>query len=185
MDFRKIDSESIKKLLVKKRITIGIILSIVLLIVSKPNIISILSGIPFIISGEGLRVWASGYIVKGINLTCDGPYAHVRNPLYFGSFLIGLGFCIAARNTITLLIFIPLFFAVYGMAIMREENELLNKFGEKFIYYKCDVPRFIPKIKGSHGYGADYQWERFRSNKEYRAIIGIMIFTIFLILKTG
>ena len=41
--------------------------------------------------------WASGHISRTSGSRSTGPYAHTRNPLYFGSFLIAAGFAIAAH----------------------------------------------------------------------------------------
>ncbi|MDZ7630439.1 MAG: methyltransferase [Gemmatimonadaceae bacterium] len=44
-----------------------------------------------------MRAWSTGHIVKNQVLTTTGPYAHTRNPLYLGSFLMALGFALAAH----------------------------------------------------------------------------------------
>ena len=49
-------------------------------------------GLPLVILGEGLRTWAAGNLIKDETLTVGGPYAFVRNPLYLGSLLSGVGF---------------------------------------------------------------------------------------------
>ena len=56
-----------------------------------------------IIFGQLWRFWAAGSIglyrgenVKAARLATRGPYALMRNPLYFGNFLIGLGWSIIA-----------------------------------------------------------------------------------------
>ena len=45
-----------------------------------------------------MRLWASGHIDKGREITRSGPYQFVRHPLYLGSALLGLGFVVAANN---------------------------------------------------------------------------------------
>ena len=44
-----------------------------------------------------VRALAPGHIRKSDKLATAVPYAHTRNPLYFGSFLIACGFAIAAH----------------------------------------------------------------------------------------
>jgi len=51
-----------------------------------------------------IRGWASGHIMKNQRLATTGPYAFTRNPLYFGSFLIAVGFAIAAHWSLVLLV---------------------------------------------------------------------------------
>src|SRR6187402_618593 len=53
---------------------------------------SIIAGIVFIVLGEIVRFWAAGYISKDAVIATGGPYAHVRNPLYFGSLLLAIGY---------------------------------------------------------------------------------------------
>ena len=47
------------------------------------------------ILGLFIRAMAAGFIHKEKQLTTTGPYAFTRNPLYFGSFFLGLGITIA------------------------------------------------------------------------------------------
>src|SRR5262249_6494784 len=48
-----------------------------------------------------IRAWAAGYLLKGKRVAVGGPYAFVRNPLYIGSFIIGIGFCYTLRGNPT------------------------------------------------------------------------------------
>ena len=61
--------------------------------------------------GLALRAWATGHLRKNDALATTGPYAYTRNPLYLGSFVIGLGFTIAAGRLILGLVFAVLFLA--------------------------------------------------------------------------
>src|SRR5258708_16366107 len=40
--------------------------------------------------GLALRAWATGHLRKNDALAMTGPYAYTRNPLYLGSFLMGV-----------------------------------------------------------------------------------------------
>ena len=48
--------------------------------------------------GAAVRTWAAGHIRKREVLAVTGPYAHTRNPLYFGSFLMACGALVMGRN---------------------------------------------------------------------------------------
>src|SRR6202008_3258488 len=75
--------------------------------------------------GEAIRVWASGHLAKGREVTRSGPYRFSRHPLYAGSFLLGIGFCVAASNLIVTVI-VLLYLAVTLTAAMRTEEATLE-----------------------------------------------------------
>ncbi|MBU1044242.1 MAG: isoprenylcysteine carboxylmethyltransferase family protein [Candidatus Omnitrophica bacterium] len=103
-------------------------------------------GLGVIIAGLLIRFWAAGYIKKIRKLTTSGPYAFVRNPLYVGNFLIGLGFCLFVNN-IYLSIIYTLLFAFFYLGTMRKEEILLTQlFGNDYIEYKKAVPAFFPRL---------------------------------------
>ena len=119
---------------------------------SQRNIkIQILIALAFIISGQLWRCWAVGFIglyrgesVNAQKLATKGPYALMRNPLYFGNFLIGLGWGIIA-GLHAVIIFAVSFYVLYNLAIIpHEEKFLRNKFGLQYEYYCGRVKRFFP-----------------------------------------
>src|SRR5258706_16263477 len=72
-----------------------------------------------------LRAWATGHLRKNDALAVTGPYAYTRNPLYLGSFLIGVGFTIASGRFVLGFLFAALFLGIYvpvkiGRASCRE-----------------------------------------------------------------
>ena len=101
--------------------------------------------------GQAWRCWAVGYIglyrgenVKANSLATHGPYALMRNPLYFGNFVIGFGWSIMAglRGA---LIFTLCFCLLYvAVIIPHEEAFLLSKFGTDYEDYCRKVKRFWP-----------------------------------------
>lgn len=143
-------------------------------------------GVVPIFFGESLRIWAAGYIRKNKILAIIGPYQHVRNPLYAGSFLIGAGFGIFIGDFVILALIIIVFLLIYTLKINSEEKKLTDIFGEKYINYKKNVGRWIPRLK-------PYQDEREKfdiklaifKNKEYNVILGCLclIFAILILRK--
>ncbi len=79
-----------------------------------------------------IRAWATGHIRKNDELTISGPYALTRNPLYFGSFVIGLGFSIAGGNLIIPGVFLACFAAIYAPVMQREMDYLAKKFPQEY-----------------------------------------------------
>ncbi len=79
----------------------------------------------------------------GGRLVTDGLYARVRHPQYSGLFLITLGMLIQWPTLLTLLMWPVLMFAYYRLAI-REEREVLLRFGPDYEHYRKHVPAFVP-----------------------------------------
>lgn len=121
-------------------------------------------GIPVIFLGEIIRIWSNGYIRKARELATDGPYAYVRNPLYVGNFLMGLGFCLIIWNPLIVAIYTIGFFAVYWITVKGEEQRLSFKFKDQYEDYVKSVPRFIPRL-------VPYA-KRSRSKFEFQRVIG-------------
>lgn len=87
--------------------------------------------------------WKLIHDAKEDELITTGIYSRIRHPQYVGLFLVTLGFFIQWPTLITLLMWPVLMFTYYRLT-KREERELENKFGQKFLEYKQRVPAFIP-----------------------------------------
>ena len=99
-------------------------------------------GLEYIIrGGRGRQVYAEKLVQGGI-------FAHCRNPLYVGNFLILLGVGLASNSLLFLSIDIPFFALAYRAIIDAEENFLRNKFGREFEEYCARVNRLIPNFSG-------------------------------------
>jgi protein-S-isoprenylcysteine O-methyltransferase Ste14 len=109
-------------------------------------------------SGQALRAATVGleYIIRGgrkrqvyaEKLVHGGMFAHSRNPLYLGNFLILAGVGIASNSMVFLCAAIPFFAFAYWAIIAAEENYLRNKFGQEFDDYCARVNRLIPSFSG-------------------------------------
>lgn len=106
-------------------------------------------GISIFLLGLALRIWALQHlhyrlkVHKGLTMT--GPYSFVRNPIYVGSTLI----CLGATVTSELLWLAPIMFlycfVIYSLVIHYEESHLLERYGELYLRYMSEVPRWFPK----------------------------------------
>jgi protein-S-isoprenylcysteine O-methyltransferase Ste14 len=77
--------------------SIPLILALVAVLpLARPNKLSLIIGGIIVFAGEGVRVWASGHLIRNQEVTTSGPYAYLRDPLYLGRFLLLIGFCIMA-----------------------------------------------------------------------------------------
>jgi protein-S-isoprenylcysteine O-methyltransferase Ste14 len=105
-------------------------------------------------AAAAFRTWAAAYlgadVVHDLNLhshriVADGPYRHVRNPLYLGSLLLsaGLGFFASRLGFVILLL---MAWVRILRLIRREEDSLKRELGEKFRQYARAVPRLLPSL---------------------------------------
>jgi protein-S-isoprenylcysteine O-methyltransferase Ste14 len=95
-----------------------------------------------------IRAWASGHIRKNQTLAVSGPYAYTRNPLYLGSLILGVGFCVAAGVWWLALGFGALFLGVYLPVMRVEAEDLIGLFGDEYREYARNVPLFFPRFQG-------------------------------------
>ena len=108
-------------------------------------------------------------------LATSGPYAYTRNPLYFGSLLIGVGFAVAARSWWVSVALIVMFFTIYLPVIRGEEAFLRAKFPE-FDEYVRRVPRMFPRITRSSGKEktTEFSLVLYLQHREYNALLGAL-----------
>jgi protein-S-isoprenylcysteine O-methyltransferase Ste14 len=101
-------------------------------------------GIGVALLGLLIRVWAASHIQKNVTLCTSGPYSYTRNPLYLGSMVMAIGFCLAVRRPVLLGCTVLLFLLVYYPVIFREEEKLQGKFPDVWHTYYQHVPRLVP-----------------------------------------
>jgi|GEM_PF-470635 len=94
--------------------------------------------------GAGVRFWASGFLRKNTRPSVGGPYAHARNPLYLGTYLMQVGASVAVGQWALALAGTVLFAVVYHCVILDEEEKLERIFGAPYLLYIKRVPRFFP-----------------------------------------
>jgi protein-S-isoprenylcysteine O-methyltransferase Ste14 len=112
------------------------------------------SGLGLLLLGLGLRVWAAGFAgrhtrsekIEASKLATEGPYAHVRNPIYLGSVILGYGIVLLIGDRRLLLPCTLAFLVLYLGLIPAEEEFLRQKFQEEYMAYCQRVPRFLPRI---------------------------------------
>ena len=82
-------------------------------------------------------------------LATTGAYARLRHPQYLGFILIMFGFLLQWPTLVTLAMF-PILVFMYAHLALAEEREVRAQFGEEYVRYAENTPRFIPKF-GSLG----------------------------------
>ena len=105
-------------------------------------------GFVLVVFGSFGRIWASLYIEghKTKNLIIAGPFSMVRNPLYFFSLVMLLGFSLALKSIYLPLSLLLIFVIFHIPTIANEEKKLQNIHGEQFENYVRSTPRLIPNI---------------------------------------
>lgn len=124
---------------------------IMLFMAKAPSVSQIVCGLVIILIGQLWRIWSAGIIglyrgenVKALKLAHEGPYALMRNPLYFGNFMIGFGWAVIAGIN-AVIVFVIAFVILYVIVIIpHEEKFLRNKFGSEYEVYCENVNRFWP-----------------------------------------
>jgi hypothetical protein len=152
----------------------------------RPSPLTLAVGGGLALVGLIIRAWAAGHIVKNDRLATTGPYAHTRNPLYFGSFLIAAGFALAAHWSLLLLV-IAFFALVYGPTIQKERLKISAMFPEAYGRWEQNVPSFVPRPTAWRDPSA-VSTERFSPSLymrhgEWRAALGFILAMTWLVLR--
>lgn len=163
-----------KRFLQRIRIPLGFIFAIVFLVFARPNSLSLIIGGGVAAVGLLIRGWASGHIRKARVLATSGPYAFTRNPLYVGSFVMGVGFTIASGVWWLALLFILLFLGIYFPVMSVEKDDIRQIFGDDFGDYERNVPMFIPRLTPWQKTGEKFEFQLYLQYREYRAAVGVV-----------
>ncbi|MEN3327875.1 MAG: hypothetical protein V7638_2682 [Acidobacteriota bacterium] len=166
---------------------LGFLCAAVFLLLAKPTRAALVAGACVSLLGLVVRAWAAGHIRKNAQLATSGPYAFTRNPLYFGSFLLGLGFTIASGQLVLALLFAALFVGIYFPVMRVEASTLAELFGNDYEVYKRSVPLFFPRLTPfRHGNSLPVKFDSslYFRYREYRAALGLVIVWGLLLIKT-
>ena len=118
--------------------------------------------IAFTVAGAWLRTWGTAYlgagVVKsdgmhtaeastaGVAIVEAGPFRHLRNPLYVGTFLhtLALSLLMPRSGAIFTIVIIGL---LQVRLILAEEPFLESQLGAAYVAYKTLVPRIWPSLR--------------------------------------
>lgn len=102
-----------------------------------------------------VRTWASSHLhatvvyaadVKTETLVADGPYRHVRNPLYFANVLMAIGLG-AMMSRLGFFVTVAAMIIFCYRLILREESDLHIRQGDPYQHYRNAVPRLRPSLR--------------------------------------
>jgi protein-S-isoprenylcysteine O-methyltransferase Ste14 len=168
------------------RVRVGYLLAIVVLVLARPTPQSIAIGGVVGLIGLWVRALAAGHLHKQEVLTVSGPYAHTRNPLYFGSAILTFGAAAAMNSWIAAVLLLAYFAIFYSVVMRKEEGELLFHHGAAFEEYAKAVPLFFPRVTAAKlGLGVEraFSLAQYKKNREYRAAIGFLLLLVLLVIE--
>jgi protein-S-isoprenylcysteine O-methyltransferase Ste14 len=173
------------------RVPLGFVCAALFIILAKPNARSLAVGGAVALVGLAVRAWASGHIRKNDRLAVSGPYAYTRNPLYLGSFVLGIGFTVAASSSLLLFValgslFAALFLGIYIPVMRVEASTLAELFGEGYARYAAAVPLLFPRLTPYRPDAAApirFDGGLYMRYREYRAALGLLLAWCVLLLK--
>jgi protein-S-isoprenylcysteine O-methyltransferase Ste14 len=149
-------------------------------------------GLLLIVWGEFMRLWGISFAgaatrtrnVGAGELVTNGPYAHLRNPLYLGNIFMYSGVVLAFGGWLPYLLYLVIFYfsLQYILIVKVEEKKLSELFDEKFERYKESVPRFLPRLSPypQRSKIKPNLYAAFKSEKSTFMVIGALIL-VFLV----
>jgi protein-S-isoprenylcysteine O-methyltransferase Ste14 len=164
------------------RVPLGFAFAVLYVWLARPTRTSLLLGGLLLLPGLFLRALASGHVQKDKQLTTSGPYAYTRNPLYLGSFILAIGFAVAARNWWIVGVMLGMLTAIYIPVVAGEEAFLRRTFSE-YGDYARNVPRLLPRLTPYGEQRSEYSSERYWKHREYQAALGCALVFGILVLK--
>ena len=165
------------------------------LILARPGWATLFAGSVLVTAGVALRLWATGYLSKNRRLTREGPYRHLRHPLYLGTWLIATGILVACIGPgapllwlfVLLIGFQTVFFAFYmRRKEAKEADRLQRNFGDEFVAFRSEVPAFLPRLRPAPlAAGAAIPWsvQRITENSEWETAGFTRVVMVFLGLR--
>jgi protein-S-isoprenylcysteine O-methyltransferase Ste14 len=153
------------------RVPLGFVFAAFFLWRAQPEWWSLAAGSVIALCGVWIRAISSGHVKKNEQLATTGPYAYTRNPLYFGSIVIAMGFALAALRW-EIAAALILMFAVIYIPVIRGEEQFLNAHFAGYAEYCSRVPRLLPRLRAGSAGDSSFSRELYLKHREYNALLG-------------
>ena len=155
------------------------------LVFARPSPARLIIGSVVALTGLALRAASAGHVEKNRKLAVSGPYAYSRNPLYLGSALAGLGFCIAGGRWWFFLLLAVFFVLVYVPVMRREEVQLTTLFGNEYADFAAHVPLLFPRLRPWRSEWVQaavpgFNLKLYLYNREYEALLAFLLIVLAL-----
>ncbi|MFN0122523.1 MAG: methyltransferase family protein [Blastocatellia bacterium] len=181
---------STRSVLQRIRVPLGFVTAVIFVVFARPSPASLLLGFPLALSGVAIRAWASGHLKKNAALAISGPYAHTRNPLYFGSFVLAAGCAVAGGVWWSGMLLAGFFLLIYFPVMRAEAEHMMTLFAGEYPVWAENVPLFIPRLTPWQPAAPDQRLNNgfdrslYLRYREYRALVGLLVVFAILGLKT-
>jgi len=164
------------------RVPLGFLFAAFFLWRAEPEWWSLGIGSAVALAGVWIRAISSGHVKKNEELATTGPYAYTRNPLYFGSIVIGIGFALAALRWEIAAALVIMFAAIY-VPVIRGEEKFLSEHFANYSDYCARVPRLLPRLQAGSEGRSRFSSELYWKHREYNALLGTVAVIAALIAK--
>ena len=118
-----------------------------------------ITGLVFIINGLSVVIYSTVLHIQTGRKTplpvfeqpkqfiVHGLYKYCRNPMYLSEIILFLGLFLLLGHILLLLYPMVAFLIIHMFVVHVEEPELHRIFGQEYLRYTTDVPRWIPRLK--------------------------------------
>lgn len=161
--------------LARWRVPIGFVAAGLVLWLARPTPLSLQIGLPIAVLGQLLRIWAAGHLEKSREVTSSGPYRFTRHPLYLGSSMMGAGLAVAANHWAVAALILTYLVVTLWLAMRTEEAYLRATFGDTYDQYAGGT-----LASAARRFSLERAWR----NKEYRAPVGLLLVSLFLLWRS-
>ena len=169
------------QILARFRVTLGFVFGALVLALATPTPRSIAIGITIAAAGQLIRVWAAGHLNKAREITTSGPYRWVAHPLYVGSSIMGAGLAVACASAPAVALVAVYLATTFTAAIKSEQAQLRRTFGAQYDLYMSGVA--AKRLASANRPRRRFSLAQAMANREYRAIAGLVVAMLLLVLK--
>ena len=166
--------------LARLRVALGWVFGMLVIVLAQPTGRTIAIGMSIAALGEAIRFWAAGHLNKSREVTSSGPYRWIGHPLYLGSTVMGIGLAVACASAAVAVLIGTYLATTLTAAIKSEEAYLRRAFGEQYDLYRSGVAE---KRRRKAASGRRFSVQQAIANREYRAVVGLIVAILMLILK--
>jgi hypothetical protein len=119
-------------------------LVLIALLCGRATHATILAGVPLVVLGAAIHLWAKGCLQQNQVVARGGPYRFVRHPFYLANALVDAAIAVMSGWWLLQVVLPFWWLAVYLPVIRGEERYLTGAFGSVYEDYKKRVPCLLP-----------------------------------------